>query len=272
MLDLAAPLADYEPIESLGSGSNGECVVARPPARLGLAGDRVVVKLRTAAATPDACRRAADELRRIASVPAGPLVALYDAGEQGGRVFTVTELCAGGSLAQPAVTPTRAQVLRAVADSARAAHVLHEAGIAHRAIKPANVMLDGAGGKLTDVGLAHLLSPGQTVTGIGPVDSLEFTEPGALLGRPASRASDIWSLAVTLHRALTSTSVFGEPPSRDVFGALRHVLETPPALAAELSDGEAELLGWCLRPERRDRPATAMVVAEHLDRLAELAT
>jgi serine/threonine protein kinase len=166
------------------------------------------------------------------------------------------------------VAPSRSQVLRAVADAARAVHALHEAGIAHRAIKPTNVMLAGAGGKLTDVGLAHLLAVGRTVTGIGPIDALEFVEPGALLGRPPGRASDIWSLAVTLHSALTSSSVFGELPSGEVFGALRHVLETPPMLADGLTVGERDLLTWCLQPERSDRPATAAIVAARLDELA----
>lgn len=268
MVDPMRSIADYEPIERLGSGSHGECIVARPPSRLGLAGDRVAVKIQAVPANPAALRRVADELALVASLDAPWLAPLLDAGHQDDTVFTVSELYAEGSLARPATARSRAQILRAVADAARAAHALHEAGIAHRAIKPANIMLDSAGGKLADVGLAHLLAPGQTVTGIGPVAALEFTEPGALLGRPAARASDIWALAVTLHRALTATSVFGEVPTEDVFGALRHVLETPPTLAPGLHDGEAKLLSWCLSPERTDRPATAAIVADHLDELA----
>lgn len=269
MVDLTKPIADYEPIARLGGGSHGECVVARPPARLGLVADRVVVKVHTTPASPEACRRVADELRLIASLAVTGLVPLHDAGHQGGTILTVTALCAGGSLAEPAATPTRTQILRAVADAARAAHALHEGGVTHRAIKPTNIMLEGAGGRLADVGLAHLVAPGQTMTGLGPVGSLEYTEPGALLGRPAGRASDVWALAVTLHRALTCSSVFGELPSHDLFGALRHVLETPPVLAPGLRAAEAELLSWCLQPERSDRPATAAVVADRLDALAE---
>jgi serine/threonine protein kinase len=268
MVDLTRPIADYEPIELLGQGSHGECVVARPPARLDLATDRVVVKVHAAPASPEACRRVAAELRLIGSLGVAELVPVHDAGRHRGAIFTVSALCAGGSLTEPATTPTRAQILSAVADAARAAHALHEGGVAHRAIKPSNIMLDGAGGRLADVGLAHLIAPGQTMTGLGPVAALEYTEPGALLGRPAGRASDIWALAVTLHRALTSSSVFGELPN-DVFGSLRHVLETPPTLAPGLRDDEAELLAWCLRPERVDRPATAEMVADRLDALAE---
>ena len=268
MVDLTRPIADYEPIERLGRGSHGECLVARPPARLGLAVDRVVVKIHETQASAEACDRVAAELRLIGSLNIAGLVQIHDAGHQRGTIFTVTALCAGGSLAQPTMTPTRTQILRAVADAARAAHALHEGGVAHRAIKPTNVMIDGVGGRLADVDLAHLVAPGQTMTGLGPVAAIEYTEPGALLGRPAGRASDIWALAVTLHQALTSSSVFGEMPSQDLFGALRHVLETPPTLAPGLQDGEVELLTWCLQPERVDRPATAAIVADELDALA----
>lgn len=268
MVDLTRPIADYEPVETLGRGSHGVCVVARPPARLGLIADRVVIKVHETPASAEAGRRVASELRLVASLNIAELVPLHDAGIQGGTVFTVTALCAGGSLAHSTTAPTRTHILKAVADAARAAHALHEGGVAHRAIKPTNIMLEGAGGRLADVGLAHLVAPGQTMTGLGPVAAIEYTEPGALLGRPAGRASDIWALAVTLHWALTSSSVFGELPSHDLFSTLRHVLETPPTLAPGLRDGEAELLTWCLRPERADRPATAALVASRLDELA----
>lgn len=260
--------ADYEVIEPLGSGNHGECIVARPPPRLRLECDRVALKILAVNASPDVCRRVANELPLVASVRCPQLVPLYDAGHQGGTLFYATEYIAGGSLARPAAPPSRERILHAVADAARAAHALHDAGVVHRAIKPANIMLDGDGAKLTDVGLAHVLSPGQTMTGIGPIDSIEFVEPGALLGRRAGRASDIWSLAVTLHRALTSSSVYGELPTDGMLGALRHVLETPVALAAGLSDEEAELLSWCLCPDRSDRPGSAAMVADRLDRIA----
>ena len=76
---------------------------------------------------------------------------------------------------------------------------------------------------------------------------------------------------MTLHRALTSASVLGELPTESLFAALRHVLETPPTLSSDLSVGEAELLRWCLSSQRADRPATAAIVADHLDRLAAAA-
>lgn len=264
--------ADYELIESLGSGNHGECYLARPPGRLGVESDRVALKVMAGHAGRDACLRVAEELRRVAAVGDPHLVPLLDAGRVEGTLFYAAQYVASGSLARPSTSPSRAQVLRACADAARAAHALHEVGIVHRAIKPANIMLAGSGGRLTDIGLTHVLAPGQTMASYGSVDAIEFVEPAALLGQRAGRASDIWSLAVALHRTLTSSSVYGDIPTDGLLGALRHVLETPPALAEGLTDDEAELLSWCLSAERSARPGTAALVAERLDRLAEVTT
>lgn len=262
---------DYELIRSLGSGNHGECFLAHPPARLGLDCDRVVLKVMATNASREACLRVADELRRAATVAGPQLVALFDAGRVETRVFHASEHVVGGSLASPATPPSRAEALRACADAARATHALHEAGVVHRAVKPSNIMLTGSGGKLADLGLTHVLSPGQTIASFGSIDAIEYVEPATLLGQPAGRASDIWSLAVSLHRALTGSSVFGEIPTDGLLGALRHVLETPPALADGLTDGEADLLAWCLSAERAARPGTSALVAERLDQLAESA-
>ena len=61
-------IADYELIESLGSGNHGEYFSARPPARLDLDVDLVAVKVLAINASEDAFRRAANELRLFASI------------------------------------------------------------------------------------------------------------------------------------------------------------------------------------------------------------
>ncbi len=262
-------IADYELEASLGSGNHGEFFVARPPGRLGLDVDKVAVKVLALNASDDAFRRVGNELKLFASVACPQLVQLYDAGHQGGVFYYAMEYFDQGSLGRPATTPQRRQALQAVADAARAAHALHEAGVAHRDIKPANVMLANGGGKLSDLGLAQILSPGQTVTGIGPIGTIEYMEPALILGERAGRATDVWALAATLHRALSGTSIYGAIPDGDLLTALRHVVQTPPVVSDGLSEEEASLIRWCLAPERSDRPATAAEVAQHIDQLAE---
>ncbi|MFC7642851.1 protein kinase [Streptosporangium lutulentum] len=87
-----------------------------------------------------------------------------------------------GSLAHPAEPPSRERVLRSVACVARAAQALHEEGIVHGDIRPGNVLLTELGGKLSDLGLSRVLTPGVTVTGMGDVGSVEFADPAMLQG------------------------------------------------------------------------------------------
>ena len=167
----------------------------------------------------------------------------------------------------PAKPLDRGETLRAVADAARAAHVLHEAGIAHRAIKPANILITETGGKLSDLGLAQVLAPGMTVTGMGPIESVEYVDPAIIAGDRAGRTSDLWSLGVTLHRAITGTGVYGELDETEPLVAVRKVLSSDPVLSDALSPVERELVGQLLAPDAADRPATALEVADRIDAL-----
>ena len=260
-------IADYRLTRSLGAGSHGEFFLAEPPARLGLDAEFVAVKVMAGQTQEDAFRRATRELRLFASVKSPFLVALYDAGQEGGRFFYAAEYLPLGSLASPARPLDRGETLRAVADAARAAHVLHEAGIAHRSIKPANILITETGGKLSDLGLAQVLAPGMTVTGMGPIGSVEYIDPAILSGERAGRPSDLWSLGVTLHRAITGTGVYGELPETEPLVAIRKVLSTDPVLSDALSPVERELVGQLLAPDAADRPATALEVADRIDAL-----
>ena len=87
------------------------------------------------------------------------------------------------------MTPlTGDEIVRVVGHAAGAAHDLHEAGIAHRDIHPGNIFLLGESGKLGELGLAQLLAPGQTVTGISQQQSIEYLDPQILSGGQASGA------------------------------------------------------------------------------------
>jgi eukaryotic-like serine/threonine-protein kinase len=260
-------IADYRLVRSLGGGSHGEFFLAEPPTRLGLDAEYVAVKVMAGQTQDDAFRRATRELRLFAQVKSPHLVTLYDAGQEGGRFYYALEYLPLGSLAAPARPLDRAHTLRAVADACRAAHVLHEAGIAHRSIKPANILLTEEGGKLSDLGLAQVLQPGMTVTGMGPIGSVEYLDPAILAGERAGRSSDLWSIGVTLHRAITGEGVYGELPENEPLVAIRKVLSSDPVLSDRLSDDERALIEACLAADAADRPATALEVAERIDAL-----
>lgn len=265
-------IADYTFLRPLGHGSHGTFYLAVTPPRLQLAAEHVAVKVLSGGTDEDAFRRTTRELRAFAAASSPYLVTLLDAGQQGGLFFYSMPYYPEGSLAAPRQPLTRERVLRAVAQAARAAHALHEAGVVHRSIKPENVLLDGDHARLSDLGLAQALSSGQTVTGLGPIGAVEYLEPAILLGGRGSRASDVWSLGVTLHRALTGQGVFGELPPDDALVAVRTVLSSRPQVDPDLEPGVADLVRRCLAPSAEDRPHDALTLAEELESVAGAAS
>lgn len=264
-------IADYKFIRSLGEGNHGEFFLAPPPPRLNVPAEFVAVKVLTGQTDDEAFRRTTRELRAFASVRSPYLVTLFDAGQEGGTFFYSMEYFPLGSLASPARPLARVEVLRAAAHASRAAHALHEAGVVHRSIKPANVLLAEDGARLSDLGLAQLLAPGQTVTGIGPIASVEFLDPAILRGERGSRSSDIWSLGITLHQALAGAGVYGELPTRDPLLTVRKVLTTTPVISPTLGAEEAALVAACLALDPADRPDTAENLALRIEALMEQA-
>lgn len=267
-------IADYRFVERLGEGNHGTFWLARPPARLGPVGaELVAVKTLAQRASDQDFARMANELRIYAAVDSPYLAPVLDAGHQDGRLFYATTWFSDGSLGSPSRPLERFEIISAVADAALGAHALHEAGIAHRDIKPDNVMLErdpATGrsgerprlrGRLGDLGLAQVIHPGQTVTGIGPVGTIEYLAPEQVQGHKASRASDIWSFGVTLHRSLTGRGVYESFPVGSLLEALRHVTASRPALSPDLGEDAAAVIGRCLDEHPGARYATAAELA-----------
>lgn len=258
-------IADYVFVRQLGSGNYGTYWVARVPERLGLAQELCAIKVLAAQASGDAFKRMVNELKLFASAQSPYLVRLLDAGHEDGHLFYASDYHPRGSLAEAhGLSPD--EVIRAVAGAARGAHALHELGVAHRDIKPANILLpdEGTGGVLADLGLAQRLSPGQTVTGLGPIGTLAYMEPDVARGRPAGRASDIWGLAASLQTALTGTDPYPRLPTTNLVHALQHLLNTPPTVT--IPDPRlAEIARRGMAEERADRWRTAQEFAEALE-------
>ncbi len=254
-------IADYEFVRPLGESNYGTNYLAKAPARLGIDADEVVVKVIAGPTSDDAFRRATRELKHFSVADSDRLVAVYDAGRHGGAFYYAMEFLPLGSLEEPNVPLDVSRAVAAVRDAALAAHALHERGIAHRDIKPANILLADDGGRLADLGLSQLLSPGMVMTGLGQI-GLEFTDPAIMLGAQASRASDIWSLGACLHYALTRRGVYGDLQSSEPLLLVRSILASQPTLADDLPPAARDLVAACLDSDVAARPRTAAEVAE----------
>ncbi|MEU6357487.1 protein kinase [Streptomyces sp. NPDC047072] len=140
------------------------------------------------------------------------VVTVYDVATQDGRPWIVMELVRGISLAdlldtEGPLAPQRAAYIGAeVLSALRAAH---EAGVLHRDVKPANVLMSNEGRVvLTDFGIAQVEgSSALTMTG-EVIGSPEFLAPERALGRTPGPESDLWSLGVLLYAAVEGNSPF----------------------------------------------------------------
>jgi serine/threonine protein kinase len=266
---LPAAIADYEVVRLIGEGNHGRYFLARPPARLGLADEFVALKVFGDRVGEQAYERGVRELRAFAAVRSPYLVKVYDAVLEDSFVYAM-EYFPLGSLAAPARPLSRETVLTALEHAAHATHALHEAGLAHGDIKPANVLLaDDGGGRLSDLGLARFLAPGATLTGMGRASSVEYMDPDLLGGARPSRRTEVWALGATIHRALAGTGLYGELPDTQPLLAIRRVLSTSPQVDPGLAPADAALVQDCLA-DGDNRLATAAAVADRLAQMKSL--
>jgi hypothetical protein len=202
------------------------------------------------------------EARTAARISADGAVAIYDVVEEDGRPWIVMEALPPRTL-QDVVTERGmlppAEVAAIGLDLLAGLAAAHGAGILHRDVKPGNVMFRSGthGGRavLGDFGIAHF-DGDSTLTSTGMVmGSPAYVAPERAHGKPASAASDLWSLGVTLWTALEGRSPF----ERDNALATLTAVITEEAPAAPHAGPLAPVLEGLLRkdPAARLDAATA---------------
>ena len=178
--------------------------------------------------------RAEREARLSAQLNHPHVVAIFDVVIDSDAHWLVMEYVDGATLAQlvrrkGSFTPDEAAPLMLQAADALVA--ANAAGIAHRDVKPSNILVDRNWQvKLTDFGIARITSDA-TLTQTGMVTgSPAYLAPEIATGGRGDEAADVWSLGATLFHVLS-----GRPPYEigdNVIGALyRIVNEEPPRLA-----------------------------------------
>src|SRR4051794_26501155 len=214
----------------------------------------------------DALARFQREARAVARVSDHPhVVTIYDIGEHEGSAFIVMEYFPGGTLADrlrsgdPIPAPT---ALAWLDEAASALDHAHRAGIVHRDVKPANLLLD-ANGRLAvgDFGIARMATD-VNVTSTGTVlGTAAYLSPEQALGKPATSASDRYALAVVAYELLTGQRPFqAEHPAAQ---ARAHVEAPPPA--SGLSTAVDRALGRGLDKDPGSRWPTARALVDALE-------
>ncbi|WP_249375033.1 serine/threonine-protein kinase [Streptomyces sp. I05A-00742] len=197
--------------------------------------------------------RLVQEARAAARISHPCVITVHDVVEEHGRPWIVMELVRGRSLADVLEhdgllpPPEAARVGSAVLRALRSAH---SAGVLHRDVKPANVLLeDGGRVVLTDFGIALVEGAG-TLTRTGDViGSPDYLAPERALGKHPGTPSDLWSLGATLYAAVEGMSPFRRASALGTLQAVVHEDPPPPRRAGAL----APLLLGLLRKDPQTR-------------------
>jgi serine/threonine protein kinase len=142
----------------------------------------------------------------------------------------------------------------------------HEHGIAHRDIKPGNVLIDHGGRvKIVDFGLATLVGLPQEPERGMIMGTLAYMSPEQTRNEPVDHRSDIWSLGVTIVEMLTGRPPFGDRESQPLLHRVQ--TERPEPLERQRPDVPTELaavVSRCLQKDRHRRYRTAVELHREL--------
>lgn len=212
------------------------------------------------------------EARAAASLSHPSLVHVYDSGSDGPAHFIVMELLdRHRSLRQELDARGRLprdEALRIGQELLAGLRVVHDRGLVHCDVKPANVMLGPGPAKLIDFGIAR--SPHEALEGDTSIGSLHFMSPEQLHGEPLRPASDLFSLSVVLYEALTGRVPFPGATPEEVSAAHARAGVRPPSTLADDVPGrldEAILQG--LRADPRNRFDSAEAMSRALEAAAD---
>ncbi|MFB9185688.1 serine/threonine-protein kinase [Dactylosporangium sucinum] len=200
-------------------GTGGTSVVWR--ARDEVLGRAVAVKVLAGGADRDRIR---DEARSAAALSHPNLAQVFDYGESDDTPYVVMELIEGETLerrlAGGAVSP--ADAFRLCAEVASGLAAAHDAGLVHRDVKPANIMVTVSGAKLVDFGIAAPAGAGEERV----LGTPAYVAPERIMGGAVTPASDVYALGVVLYKLLAGVLPW---PGESTTGIVRDHVHTPPS-------------------------------------------
>jgi hypothetical protein len=225
--------AGYRVEQRLGRGGMGILYLAHEP---GLE-RRVALKLIAPEAAADEvfAQRFAEESKIAASIEHPNVVPIYAAGEQGGVPFIAMRYVAGADLAKRLAREGRlepAVAVELIAQIGNGLDAIHAAGLIHRDVKPANVLLSGGEGVehayITDFGVARNVATESGLTQTGRfVGTLDYVAPEQISGAEIDARVDVYALGCLLFKLLTGEVPF--PKDGDAARLFAHLNDPPPA-------------------------------------------
>ncbi|XP_042017253.1 phosphoenolpyruvate carboxylase kinase 1-like [Salvia splendens] len=181
-------------------------------------------------------------LRLLSACP--NVLRLHDVYDNDDYLHLVTDLCDGGDLFDRLSSSPRfseRDAARVISQLMSAVAFCHRAGVAHRDIKPDNILFDSRGAlKLADFGSAELFGA-EEMTGV--VGTPYYVAPEVLMGGNYDEKVDVWSAGVILYMMLAGVPPFyGDGPVETFEAVLRERLRFPTKLFRSVSPEAKDLL------------------------------
>jgi serine/threonine protein kinase len=267
-------IAGYRLEQQIGAG--GMAVVFRTvDERLGR---RVALKLLAPALSADGAfrQRFIRESRAAAAVDDPHIIPVYEAGEADGVLFIAMRYVPGGDVRTlvsrhgPMPVGRIGAIIFLVASALDAAHA---AGLIHRDVKPANMLVDVRPDRpdhvyLSDFGLSKGAMSSSGLTGTGQfLGTVDYCAPEQIEGRPADGRADQYALACTAFELLAGTAPFRREQATATIWA--HMSEPPPRLVGlrpDLSPAVDQVFGRALAKAPAYRYASCREFADMLCR------
>lgn len=280
-----APMIDSSPVEELKSRNGtaprfvGPYALRRELGRGGMSvvyeasdtrtGGEVALKLLsvpptfTGAEADGLVARFEREARTMARLSHPNIISVYEIGAADGQNFLAMEYLRGQTLRERLKHSkvTLGESFAILSQVAGAMDAVHAAGIVHRDIKAANVMLlPGGTAKLLDFGIAHSSEEAAITNANAVIGTPAYMAPEQVRGEPASLVTDLWALSVLAYEMFAGHPPFGGPIVANV---LFQVTSRPPVPAPHLPKALGKVLRCALDkdPARRYPTAAAFVLA-----------
>lgn len=206
-------------------------------------------------------RRFSREARIAQGIEHDHVVPVLATGERDGVPYMVQQLISGGTLAQRIDNERRLDVattVRICRQVASGLDAMHDAGIVHRDVKPANILLEADTAFIADFGLVKETG-GTLLTAAGQaLGTIDYISPEQIRGESVTAATDVYALGCVAYACLLGAPPFADRKGMKVLWA--HLQDPPENPASRSPDvpadlGHAVMMALAKDPTRRPQSA-----------------
>ena len=266
-------IGKYLVINEVGQGSTGRVFLSHDP----YYGRDVAIKLYNAEEEDEQRARVTrkmffNEAQMVGRLQHPNILPIYDAGEENGSYYVVTEHVHGARTLAAYCKPDNLlrvdDVVEIVFKCAKALHYAHGRGVIHRDIKPSNVMLTLDNDvRIIDFGIAIVKD--STISRIeGIAGSPSYMSPEQVQSADITPSSDIYSLGAVMYELLTGFRPFR---ASNLSKLLHQIVYATPAplhtLRSEISEEIEDVVSTALRKEPDQRFQNGLELAASLTRI-----